>query len=172
VLPRAFTNRAYGVTGPSGPFRCRISLRKFAVAPCLSHRSRTLVRTQTLNPGESSSKKREPYRKWDPRHALASGAIAKAGSVGRFRRNMPDAIPLSCSGGWPFIARGRAGASAARFFALRAAQAADMIGIRRIVISEQAKAFYQTLAFDRSPADPMALMMTLADIGQLKVPAS
>jgi predicted N-acetyltransferase YhbS len=49
---------------------------------------------QTLNPGESPLKKRGPYKKRDPRHAMASGAIATADSVGRLRRNMPDPIPV------------------------------------------------------------------------------
>jgi hypothetical protein len=31
-------------------------------------------------------------------------------------------------------------------------------------ISDQAKAFYQALGFDPSPADPMTLMVTLVDI--------
>jgi hypothetical protein len=51
--------------------------------------------------------------------------------------------------------------------ALRVVHAADTIGIRGIAvqaISDQAKAFYQALGFDPSPADPMILMVTLADI--------
>jgi len=54
--------------------------------------------------------------------------------------------------------------------ALRVVQAADTIGIRGIVvqaISDQAKAFYQGLGLDPSPADPMILMVTLADIRKL-----
>jgi len=34
-------------------------------------------------------------------------------------------------------------------------------------LSDQAKAFYQALGFDPSPADPMILMVTLADIRKL-----
>jgi len=48
--------------------------------------------------------------------------------------------------------------------------AADTIGIRGIVvhaISEEAKKFYVALGFDPSPAEPMTLMVTLADIRQL-----
>ena len=46
------------------------------------------------------------------------------------------------------------------------AHAADTIGIRGIVvhaISEQAKAFYLALGFDALPAEPMTLMVTLAE---------
>jgi hypothetical protein len=82
---------------------------------------------------------------------LASGALATADSVGRFPRNMPDPIPRwSCLVDWPCIAL-------FRDCALRVVHAADTIGIRGIVvqaISDRAKAFYQALGFDPSPADP------------------
>ena len=103
-------------------------------------------------------------------YALASGAIASAASVGRFRRNMPDPIPVAVLGRLA-VDRSQQGQGprprAFRDCALRVAHAADTIGIRGIVvhaISEQAKAFYQALGFDPSPADPMTLMVTLADI--------
>ncbi len=47
------------------------------------------------------------------------------------------------------------------------ANAADVIGIRDGIVhavSEQAKAFYLALGFDPSLSDPMALMVTLADL--------
>jgi GNAT superfamily N-acetyltransferase len=106
-------------------------------------------------------------------YALASGAIAVATSVGRFRRNMPDPIPVAMLGRLA-IDRSQQGRGLGRAMfrdcALRVAQAADTIGIRGIVvhaISEQAKAFYQALGFDPSPAEPMTLMVTLADIRHL-----
>jgi predicted N-acetyltransferase YhbS len=105
--------------------------------------------------------------------ALASGAIATADSVGRFRRNMPDPIPVVVLGRLA-VDRSQQGRGLGRALfrdcALRVAQAADAIGIRGIVvqaISDQAKAFYQALGFDPSPAEPMTLMVTLADIRQL-----
>lgn len=106
-------------------------------------------------------------------YALASGAIAAPSSVGRFRRNMPDPIPVAVLGrlaidrSWQGKGLGRA---LFRDCALRVAHAADMIGIRGIVvhaISDQAKAFYLALGFDPSPAEPMTLMVTLADIRHL-----
>ena len=54
--------------------------------------------------------------------------------------------------------------------ALRVAQAADLIGVRGILvhaISEDARAFYHALGFDPSPTDPMTLMVTLKDIQNL-----
>lgn len=103
-------------------------------------------------------------------YALASGAIAIEGAPGRFRRNMPDPIPvavlarLAVGQAWQGKGIGRA---LFRDAALRVAQAADVIGIRGIVvhaISEDAKAFYMALGFDSSPRQPMMLMVTLSDI--------
>jgi predicted N-acetyltransferase YhbS len=106
-------------------------------------------------------------------YALASGAIATADSVGRFRRNMPEPIPVVVLGRLA-VDRSQQGKGLGRGLfrdcALRVAQAADMIGIRGIVvqaISDQAKAFYQALGFDPSPAEPMTLMVTLADVQRL-----
>jgi GNAT superfamily N-acetyltransferase len=106
-------------------------------------------------------------------YALASGAIATASSVGRFRRNMPDPIPVAVLARLA-IDRSQQGRGLGRTLfrdcALRVAHAADSIGIRGIVvhaISDQAKAFYQALGFDPSPAEPMTLMVTLGDIRQL-----
>jgi len=106
-------------------------------------------------------------------YALASGALAVASSVGRFRRNMPDPIPVAVLGRLAIdrAQQGRGlGRALFRDCALRVVHAADTIGIRGIVvhaISDQAKAFYQALGFDPSPADPMTLMVTLADIRRL-----
>lgn len=103
-------------------------------------------------------------------YALASGTIAVEGAPGRFRRNMPNPIPvavlarLAVDLDWHGKGIGRA---LFRDAAGRVARAADAIGIRGIVvhaISEQAKSFYLALGFDPSPAEPMTLMVTLADI--------
>ena len=103
-------------------------------------------------------------------YALASGAITVAESVGRFRRNMPDPIPVTVLGRLAVdqTQQGRGlGRALFRDCALRVAQAADTIGIRGIIvhaISEQAIAFYMALGFDPSPVDPMTLMVALGDI--------
>jgi GNAT superfamily N-acetyltransferase len=103
-------------------------------------------------------------------YALASGAIAIGTSVGRFRRNMPDPIPVAVLGRLAIdkAQQGRGlGRALFRDCAMRVAQAADAIGIRGIVvhaISEEAKAFYLALGFEPSPQEPMTLMVTLADI--------
>jgi GNAT superfamily N-acetyltransferase len=103
-------------------------------------------------------------------YALASGAIAVTSSVGRFRRNMPDPIPVAVLGRLA-VDRSQQGRGLGRALfrdcALRVAHAADTIGIRGIVvhaISEQAKAFYQALGFEPSPTELMTLMVALQDI--------
>lgn len=106
-------------------------------------------------------------------YALASGAIAVASSVGRFRRNMPDPIPVAVLARLA-IDRSHQGQGLGRALlrdcALRVAHAADTIGLRGIVvhaISDEAKLFYQALGFDPSPKEPMTLMITLADVRSL-----
>ncbi|MGD0482813.1 MAG: GNAT family N-acetyltransferase [Terracidiphilus sp.] len=103
-------------------------------------------------------------------YALASGSISVESAPGRFRRNMPDPIPvavlarLAVDRRWQGKGVGRALFSDA---ASRVAQAADIIGIRGIVvhaISEEAKSFYIALGFDPSPREPMTLMVTLTDV--------
>jgi GNAT superfamily N-acetyltransferase len=103
-------------------------------------------------------------------YALASGAITVEAAVGRFRRNMPDPIPvavlarLAVDRAWHGQGLGRA---LFRDAALRVVNAADAIGIRGVVvhaISDEAQRFYLALGFEPSPRDPMTLMVTLRDI--------
>lgn len=103
-------------------------------------------------------------------YALASGAITIENAPGRFRRNMPNPIPvavlarLAVDRSWQGRSIGRA---LFRDAARRVAHAADAIGIRGIVvhaISEEARNFYLKLGFDASPREAMTLMVTLSDI--------
>jgi len=103
-------------------------------------------------------------------YALASGVVTVESAPGRFRRNMPNPIPvavlarLAVDRDWQGRGVGRA---LFRDAALRVAHAAGAIGIRGIVahaISEQAKSFYLALGFDPSPHEPMTLMVTLSDV--------
>ncbi|MGA7339529.1 MAG: GNAT family N-acetyltransferase [Terracidiphilus sp.] len=103
-------------------------------------------------------------------YALASGAVSVESAPGRFRRNMPNPIPvavlarLAVDRNWQGQGLGRA---LFRDAAERVANAADAIGIRGIVvhaISKEAKNFYLALGFDPSPQEPMMLMVTLSDI--------
>jgi GNAT superfamily N-acetyltransferase len=83
---------------------------------------------------------------------------------------MPDPIPvavlarLAVDRSWQGKGIGR---GMFRDAAHRVAHAADVIGIRGIVvqaISEEARSFYIALGFDPSPREPMTLMVTLAGI--------
>jgi GNAT superfamily N-acetyltransferase len=103
-------------------------------------------------------------------YALASGAVTLKQVPGRFRRNMPDPIPvvilarLAVDRSWQGRGLGRALFCDA---ALRVLQASDIIGIRGIVvraISEEARQFYVALGFDECPHEPMMLVVTLADL--------
>jgi GNAT superfamily N-acetyltransferase len=103
-------------------------------------------------------------------YALASGAVNAEAAPGRFRRNMPEPIPVAVLGR---LAVDRAyhgqgvGRALFRDSALRVMQAAEAIGIRGMLvhaISDDAKAFYLALGFSESPLEPMTLMVTLADL--------
>lgn len=103
-------------------------------------------------------------------YAVASGAIAQLAVPGRFRRNMPDPIPivvlarLAVDRNYQGRGLGRA---LFRDAARRVAHAADIIGIRGIVvhaISEEARSFYIALGFDPCPTEVMTLVVTLQDV--------
>lgn len=103
-------------------------------------------------------------------YALASSAIAVKATPGRFRRNMPDPIPVVVLGRLAIARRHHGGGLGRALFqgaARRTLHAADAIGIRGMIvhaISEEAKAFYLRLGLYPSPIDPMMLMVTLADL--------
>ncbi len=103
-------------------------------------------------------------------YALASGAIAQADVPGRFRRNMPNPIPVVVLARLAvdrnYQSRG-VGRALFRDAGRRVINAADTIGIRGIVvhaISEKARKFYLTLGFDPCRADSMTLVVTLQDL--------
>ncbi len=103
-------------------------------------------------------------------YALASSAVTADAAPGRFRRNMPDPIPVVLLGrlaidrAWQGKGYGRA---LVRDAGLRVVQAADAIGIRGVIaqaLSLEAKALYERVGFSPSPIDGMTLMITLDDL--------
>jgi predicted N-acetyltransferase YhbS len=103
-------------------------------------------------------------------YALASGAIAATNAPGHFRRNMPDPIPIvllaRLAVARTYQGKGL-GRSLLRDAGQRVVQAAETLGIRGIVVhaaSQDAKNFYEAVGFTESVADPMILLITLANI--------
>ena len=103
-------------------------------------------------------------------YALAASAVAPDAAPGRFRRNMPDPIPVVVLGRLA-VSRTHHGQGLGRALfhdaAKRVVHAADAIGIRGLLvhaISEQAKAFYLKLGLTLSPIDSMTLMTTIGDL--------
>lgn len=103
-------------------------------------------------------------------YALAAGSVEVAAAPGRFRRNMPDPIPIVVLGRLAVdrLVHGKGlGRALFRDAGHRVLQAADIIGVRGLLvdaISDDAKAFYLALGMQVSPLDPMTLMVTLADL--------
>jgi GNAT superfamily N-acetyltransferase len=103
-------------------------------------------------------------------YALASSAVHTDIAPGRFRRNMPEPIPVVVLGRLAVLQSFHGqGLGRAMFYdaARRVIQAADSIGVRGLLvhaISEDARSFYLKLGFDPSPLEPLTLMITLTDL--------
>jgi predicted N-acetyltransferase YhbS len=103
-------------------------------------------------------------------YALSSASIKTALAPGRFKRNMPDPIPVVLLGRLAIdldYQRKGLGRSMVRDAAMRVSQAADTIGVRGIVvhaISDDARKFYLALGFSECPDEPMMLVVLLADL--------
>lgn len=102
-------------------------------------------------------------------YALAVGAITHAEAPGRVRRNMPDPVPVMVLARLAVdqnLQGHNIGGSLLRDAILRTLQAADIAGIRAILvhaISERAKQFYINSGFIPSPVSPMTLVITLRE---------
>jgi predicted N-acetyltransferase YhbS len=103
-------------------------------------------------------------------YALAAGGVEVASAPGRFRRNMPDPVPVVILGrlAVDVSQRGKGlGRALVRDAGSRVLQAADLVGIRGILVhavSDEARRFYEAVGFEPSPLDAMTLMMTLGDL--------
>ena len=103
-------------------------------------------------------------------YSLASSSVATNTAPGRFRRNMPDPIPVVVLGRLAVdqSLRGQGiGRALVRDAGLRVIQVADTIGIRGMLVhalSDDARGFYLRVGFEPSPMDSMTLMMTLGDL--------
>jgi predicted N-acetyltransferase YhbS len=103
-------------------------------------------------------------------YALSSSAVMCATVPGRFKRNMPDPIPVVLLGRLAVDTRWQRqglGRSLFRDAAMRVSRAAESIGVRGMVvhaISDDARKFYLALGFSECPGEPMTLVVTLQDI--------
>jgi GNAT superfamily N-acetyltransferase len=100
-------------------------------------------------------------------YCLSSGAIAVIEAPGNIRRNMPDPVPMTVMGRLAIdhLWQGKGiGVALLQDAVLRAAQAAEIIGIRGVLvhaISIEAKAFYEHHGFVPSRSNPMTLLLSL-----------
>lgn len=103
-------------------------------------------------------------------YALAASAVAPAAAPGRFRRNMPDPIPVVVLARLAVAASHHGQGLGRALFqdaARRALYAADAIGVRGLIVhalSDAARAFYLQLGLEPSPLDSMTLMTTFTDL--------
>lgn len=102
-------------------------------------------------------------------YALAVGAVAHVVAPGRVRRNMPEPVPVMVLGRLAVdetMQAGGIGPALLRDAVLRTLQAAEIAGIRAILvhaISERARRFHQKWGFISSPVEPMTLMITVGE---------
>jgi GNAT superfamily N-acetyltransferase len=103
-------------------------------------------------------------------YVLASSSVDGSSATGRFKRNMPNPVPVVILGRLAIdLAYQNKGIGRAlvRDAGFRVIQAAETIGIRGLLvqaISTKAIDFYTKLGFDSSLIDPMTLMVTLDDL--------
>lgn len=102
-------------------------------------------------------------------YSLAVGAIEAAKAPGKVKRNMPDPVPVMVIGRLAIDKECQGhglGRALLRDATLRVIQAADIAGIRALLVhalTEDAKKFYQRCGFYPSPFEPMTMMITLAE---------
>ena len=93
-------------------------------------------------------------------YSLASSAVETYVATGRFRRNMPEPIPVVVLGRLAIdkSLQGQGiGRAMVRDAGLRVLQAAEVIGIRGMLV-------HLRVGFEPSPVDSKILMATLADL--------
>ncbi|WP_225318844.1 GNAT family N-acetyltransferase [Cellvibrio sp. KY-GH-1] len=105
-------------------------------------------------------------------YALATGSIERISAAGSFSRGMPDPIPVIILGRLAVDIKfqgKRLGAALLKDAMLRTLAIASNVGVRGLLvhaISEQAKQFYLQYGFQKSPTDPMTLLLSLKNISQ------
>jgi GNAT superfamily N-acetyltransferase len=103
-------------------------------------------------------------------YALATGGLVTGQATGRFRRNMPDPIPVAVLARLA-VDKSVQGEGIGRALfqdaARRVLAAADMIGMRGLIvhaISDDAANFYEKLGLSATPAEAKTFMITLDEL--------
>ncbi len=102
-------------------------------------------------------------------YALASASVERSASSGRVRRNMPDPVPVILLSRLAVDRKEHGkglGKHLLRDAISRAVQAADLIGVRAMLVHalhDDARAFYAHFGFEPSPTDPLHLLLLIKD---------
>jgi ribosomal protein S18 acetylase RimI-like enzyme len=105
-------------------------------------------------------------------YALAAGSVEPAEASGRLRKGIgrhPIPVVLLTRLGVDIQVQGRGlGAALMRDALLRVSAAADVIGVRALLVhaeSDRARSFYEHIAeFEPSPTDPLHLILLMKDL--------
>lgn len=103
-------------------------------------------------------------------YAIASGAVSTSAAPGRFKRNMPEPIPVVLLGRLAVdrVWQGKGvGGGLFKDACRRISRAAEAIGIRGILvqaISDEARNFYLRMGLMECPLQPQTLVITLEDL--------
>lgn len=103
-------------------------------------------------------------------YALAASAVSRQDvPAARYRRNMPDEIPVVLLARLAIHIKEQRqglGRQLVRDAVLRAVAAAETIGVRALLVharDEQAQRYYEQFDFEPSPSDPLHLFMLIKD---------
>jgi GNAT superfamily N-acetyltransferase len=102
-------------------------------------------------------------------YALALASIQHRDLSGRFRRNMPDPVPVILLSRLA-VDRKEQGSGLSknllRDAIARSVSAAEIVGVRVLLVHslhDQARAFYLKFGFEPSPTDPLHLLLLIKD---------
>lgn len=107
-------------------------------------------------------------------YALASAVVQHADTTNRYKKNMPNPIPvvlISRLGVDVKIQEKGLGKHLLRDAILRSVEAAEIIGVRAILVHalhERAAGFYAHYGFESSPTDPLHMMLLMRDARALR----
>lgn len=105
-------------------------------------------------------------------YAIAAGSVARAEAPSRIAKAQPDPVPVTILARLAVDKRYQGmglGPALLKDALLRIEQAADIIGIRAILvhaIDQEAASFYMRFGFEKSPVDDLHLMLLMKDLRQ------